>query len=641
VHRKKHHCFTYSQLLDMCGITGFVGKGTEADLLRMTTSLRYRGPDFQGGQVVENVGFGHARLSIIDLSEGANQPFFNPDKSIGMVFNGEIYNYLANKEYLHKLNKYTFSTTSDTEVLLYLYQEFGLGMFEKLNGMFAFGLYDFQKKQMLLARDRMGKKPLYYGVFGNTLVYASEPKAILQHPLVSKELNLDALNAYLTFDYVPTPLSIFKNIHKLEPGHYLIFKDGAIQEKKAFWNITFKHQDIGFEDAKTQLDALLNDATACRLVADVPLGIFLSGGLDSSTVAYYAQKNSSTPIKTYSIGFEEKSYDETDYAKAVAEKLGTDHHLQILTGQDSVKLVPEILPKLDEPFADPSVIPTYLLSKFTRQEVTVALGGDGSDELMAGYPTFTSEYFRPYYAAMPQFIKALTTKLAGVLPVNDGNISLDFKVKQFLKGFEANPRYTHTLWMGSFTPNNKQQLFSAQALSQITNGHGLQAVDAAIAEVPNANAFDQLLNTYYRTYLIDDILVKVDRASMYASLEVRAPFLDYRVVDFLNSLPKAYKQQGYKTGKHILKELMRDKLPNDIIDRPKKGFGIPLSSWLRQDLKPFCNELLSESALQAHGLFNSDYVQQLKNEHFAVKQNHRKLLWNLMVFQSWYQNYLR
>jgi len=625
----------------MCGIAGFVGKGSEADLLRMTSALRHRGPDFQGGQLIENVGLGHARLSILDLSESANQPFFNPDRSLGMVFNGEIYNYLTSKKYLHKTNKYTFSTTSDTEVLLYLYQEFGVKMFEHLNGMFAFALYDFQKKQMLVARDRMGKKPLYYGVFGETLIYASEPKAILQHPLVSKELNLDALNAYLTFDYVPTPLSIFKHIHKLEPGHYLIFKDGKIQEKKPFWNITFKHQDISFEDAKSQFETLLDDATNIRLISDVPLGIFLSGGLDSSTVAYYAQKNSSVPIQTYSIGFEEKSYDETDYAQKVAQKLGTDHHLQILTAQDSINLLPEILPKLDEPFADPSVIPTYLLSKFTRKQVTVALGGDGSDELMGGYPTFISEVVRPYYAAMPQFVKYMLEKFANALPVSDANVSFDFKVKQFLKGFEQEARYAHTLWMGSFTPNNKKTLFSPAALTQITNGHGLQAVDAAMAEVPNAAAFDQLLNTYYRTYLIDDILVKVDRASMYASLEVRAPFLDYRVVDFLNSLPKSYKQSGLKTGKHILKELMRDKLPNDIIDRPKKGFGIPLSGWLRNELKPLCNELLSESALKKHGLFNHDYVQQLKNEHFEVKQNHRKLLWNLMVFQSWHDNYMK
>lgn len=624
----------------MCGIAGFVGKGTESDLLRMTASLRHRGPDFQGGQLVENVGLGHARLSILDLSESANQPFFNPSKNLGMVFNGEIYNYLANKDYLHKLNKYTFSTTSDTEVLMYLYQELGLGMFEHLNGMFAFGIYDFQKKEMLIARDRMGKKPLYYGVFGQTLVYASEPKAILQHPLVSKELDLDALNAYLTFDYVPTPHSIFKNIYKLEPGHYLIFKDGAIQEKKPFWNITFKPQALSFEDAKAQFDTLLNDATASRLISDVPLGVFLSGGLDSSTVAYYAQKNSNVPIQTYSIGFEEKSYDETDYAQKVAQKLGTNHHLQILTAQDSINLLPEILPKLDEPFADPSVIPTYLLSKFTRKEVTVALGGDGSDELLAGYPTFISEAVRPYYAATPSFIKTIVSQLARALPVSDANISFDFKVKQFLKGFEEEAKYTHTLWMGSFTPNDKKSLFAPKILAQIRNGHGLQAVDAAIAEVATASNFNQLLNTYYRTYLIDDILVKVDRASMYSSLEVRAPFLDYRVVDFLNSLPKSYKQNGLKPGKHILRELMRDKIPNDIIDRPKKGFGIPLSSWLRHDLKPLCNELLSESALNQHGLFDNKYVQQLKNEHFDVKQNNRKLLWNLMVFQSWYQHYM-
>ncbi|MGF7218593.1 asparagine synthase (glutamine-hydrolyzing) [Spirosoma lacussanchae] len=628
----------------MCGIAGFSGRGTEDDLLRMIRQLKHRGPDFQGGwwqpgRFDAAVGLGHARLSIIDLSSGANQPFFNADQTIGIVFNGEIYNYLSLKEELQQSGKYTFRTTSDTEVLLYLYEEYGEDLFGKINGMFAFAIYDFRTGKTLLARDRMGKKPLHYSIKGDTLIYGSEPKSLLQHPLVSKTISPDALNAYLTFEYVPTPYSIYQDIQKLEPGHYLLFEKGQVTARKPFWTVQFNHQPITFETALNRFDELLNDATASRLVADVPLGVFLSGGLDSSTIAYYAQKNSDRPIQTFSIGFKEKSYDEADYARAVAKHLGTDHHEKVLTARDSLDLLPGIATELDEPFADASIIPTYLLSQFTREQVTVALGGDGSDELLAGYPTFTSDYVRGVYGRMPKLMHSLANRVAELIPVSDNNISLDFKAKQFLKGFQEKPAYTHTLWLGSFSPAQKRSLLSADVLARLTDRTGLGLIDKHLANLPaSTSAFDQTSYIYYMTYLLDDILVKVDRASMYNSLEVRAPFLDYRIVDFANSLPESFKRKGL-SGKYILKALMRNKIPNEIIDRPKKGFGIPLSQWLRNELKPLCNELLSDASLQQHGLFDPAYVRQLQQEHYAGKQNHRKLLWTLMVFQQWYQHY--
>jgi len=610
----------------------------------MIRQLKHRGPDFQGGwwqpgRFDAAVGLGHARLSILDLSSGANQPFFNADQTIGIVFNGEIYNFLSLKEELQQSGKYTFRTTSDTEVLLYLYEEYGEDLFGKINGMFAFAIYDFRTGKTLLARDRMGKKPLHYSIKGDTLIYGSEPKSLLQHPLVSKTISPDALNAYLTFEYVPTPYSIYQDIQKLEPGHYLLFEKGQVTARKPFWTVQFNHQPITFETALNRFDELLNDATASRLVADVPLGVFLSGGLDSSTIAYYAQKNSDRPIQTFSIGFKEKSYDEADYARAVAKHLGTDHHEKVLTARDSLDLLPGIATELDEPFADASIIPTYLLSQFTREQVTVALGGDGSDELLAGYPTFTSDYVRGVYGRMPKLMHSLANRVAELIPVSDNNISLDFKAKQFLKGFQEKPAYTHTLWLGSFSPAQKRSLLSAEVLAQLTDRTGLGLIDKHLANLPaSTSAFDQTSYIYYMTYLLDDILVKVDRASMYNSLEVRAPFLDYRIVDFANSLPESFKRKGL-SGKYILKALMRNKIPNEIIDRPKKGFGIPLSQWLRNELKPLCNELLSDASLQQHGLFDPAYVRQLQQEHYAGKQNHRKLLWTLMVFQQWYQHY--
>lgn len=620
----------------MCGIAGFVGNGNEEDLKRMIYSIRYRGPDYQGTSLIDNVGFAHARLSIIDLSPEAAQPFFSADRSITITFNGEIYNYLELKEELLRTGKYKFRTSSDTEVLPYLYQEYGEKMFDKLNGMYALGIYDFNKKQLLLAKDRMGKKPLYYSIVNGTIVFASELKAVLQHPDTKKELNIDAINEYLTFDYIPTPNTIFKNIYKLEASHYLIFKDGKIAAKKPYWKATFQQSDISFSAAIHKLDQLLNDATDRRLMSDVPLGVFLSGGLDSSTVAYYAQKNSSSTIKTFSVGFSEKSYDESNYAKIVAKQIGTEHYEETLSADQSLKLIPEIISKLDEPFADPSIIPTYFLSKFTRKYVTVALGGDGSDELLAGYPTFISNKFLGITSLLPSSVIKAFSGITNLLPPSDKNISLDFKLAQFFKGFELENRYIHTLWLGSFTPSLKRKLFQANIV--VGNKDGLGCIDRYLKDVPNASTFNKLLYTYYRTYLLEDILVKIDRASMYTSLEVRAPFLDRNVIDFLDTLPPHYKIKGFR-GKYILKELMKDKLPHEIVYRPKKGFGIPVSLWLRNELKTTMDHYLSKERIEHRGLFNYEYIERLKKEHLSLKHNHRKLLWNLLILEMWFENY--
>ncbi|MES2838458.1 MAG: asparagine synthase (glutamine-hydrolyzing) [Bacteroidota bacterium] len=622
----------------MCGIAGFLGNGTEDNLWQMIKAINYRGPDYQGVSLTENLGFAHARLSIIDTDSRSHQPFFNPEKTLAIVFNGEIYNFLEIKNELLKTNKYTFRTSSDTEVLLYAYAEYGIECLQKIHGMFAFSIYDLVKKELFLAKDRIGKKPLYYTLQNNTFIFASEPKAILQHPSVKRDLNLEALNQYLTFDYVPTPNCIFEGIHKLEASHYLIVKNGAIQEKKSYWHTSFQPNNISYSDALNKFDMLLNEAVKTRMISDVPLGLFLSGGLDSSAVAYYAQKNSTQKVKTFSIGFNEKSYDESSYARLVAKQLGTEHHEQILSAKQSLDLLSVIVEKQDEPFADPSIIPTYFLSQFTKQHVTVALGGDGSDELMAGYPTFISDRVAPILHALPSFAISLFNKTSNFLPVSDKNISLDFKVKQFLKGFESKSNYTHSLWLGSFTPKSKLNLFTSDVKNKLHTS-GLECIDKYRYEVSNENEFNKLLYTYFRTYLQDDILYKVDRASMYASLEVRAPFLDTNVINFLNSLPKNYKIKR-NNGKRILKDLMRNKLPNEIIDRPKKGFGIPVSLWLRNELKNSVAELLSEKNIKQQGLFEWNYVDKLIKEHNSSKQNHRKLLWNLLIFSYWSKTYL-
>ena len=622
----------------MCGIAGFWGKGNESVMQAMTEALHHRGPDFTGTFFDPKMalGLGHARLSILDLSAGAHQPFFSEDRRFVIIFNGEIYNFKSIRQDLMDRGYGPFQTQGDTEVLLKAYQVDGLACLSKLNGMFAFAIFDYERNELLLARDRMGKKPLYIAQASGTLLFASELKAILQHPEFKSELNLNALNHYLTLDYVPTPISIFEGVEKLEGGHYLQIDFKGNIKRGSFWEPNFIPLEISFEEAKEELDRLLAEATALRLVADVPVGIFLSGGLDSSAVAYYAQKQATKPIQTFSIGFNEKSYDERAYAQQVAKQLGTEHHERILTAQESIDLIPTVFSSLDEPFADPSILPTYLLSQFTRSKVTVALGGDGSDELLAGYPTFISEKLAPLLAWMPaQMVQGLQ-KMVNFLPASDQNISLDFKLRQFLKGFESSKRFRHSQWLGSFSISEKKNLWSKDLVFKIPHRNTLSVID----DYAKRGSEQELIYMYLKTYLQDDILVKVDRASMMNSLEVRAPFMDVHVVEFLNRLPYDFKLKGFR-GKHLLKETMRGKLPPDIIDRPKKGFGIPVSLWLKNELKDLCNDLLSKEDIESQGLFDYNYVEQLKQNHFKGRQNNRKELWNLMVFQLWRRNFLK
>ena len=617
----------------MCGIAGFMGEGDRRVLENMIYSIRYRGPDSQSCYIDEEIALAHARLSILDLRPEGNCPMFTPDKRLSITFNGEIYNYLDLKNKLER--KYSFRTTTDTEVLLYLYKEYGVGMLDKLNGMFAFAIYDYDKKELFLAKDRMGKKPLYYTETENCFVFASEVKSMLLHPSVKKELNVEAVNQYLTFDYVPTPNSIIKNIFKLEAAHYLVVKNNKIVKKASFWENDFvQNNEISFHDAVLKLDELLNESTASRLMSDVPLGVFLSGGLDSSTIVYYAQKNSLQKIKSFSIGFEDKSYDEASYANQVARHLGTDHFNKVLTPKHTLELIDEIYNQMDEPFADASLIPTYFLSKFARLHVKVALGGDGSDELQAGYSTFISDKFKEPLATMPSaFSKGLLNIANVLLPVDDRNISFDFKVKQYLRGFLSDRNHIHQLWLGSFLPEEKMLLFNIEVIDKLQDVSGLDIIDKHFSKTKSSwSEFEKITYYYYQTYLLDDILVKVDRASMFNSLEVRAPFLDKNVVEFMNSLPKKFKIDGFKS-KAILKKLMEDKLPDNIVYRSKKGFGIPLSDWIRKDLR----EEIESVLLKEDQYFNIKYIQLLLNEHHTKKFNHRKLIWNLFILKKYLQ----
>lgn len=623
----------------MCGIAGFIGKGSLNNLESMRAAIEHRGPDDKGIYYKDGVGLAHARLSILDVSQRGKQPMWNGDKTIAIVFNGEIYNFRELRKNLSLRNSRPFKTGTDTEVIIGLYEEYSEECFEKLNGMFAIVLYDFRLNKLLLARDRFGKKPLYWGIFDGTLIFGSELKALLKHPSLKREINLESLNKYLAYEYVPTPNSIFKNVYKLEPASYVSFCGGEIK-KKTFWNTTFNLKNISLAEGLKTLDHELEKSVKRRLISDVPLGVFLSGGLDSSVVAYYAQKNSKDKIKTFSIGFEEKSYDESNYAKQVSDFLGTDHHSKILSAQNLLEIIPNIGEVIDEPFADASIIPTLFLSKFAKEYVSVALGGDGSDELFAGYPTFQAEKLATLYSRIPSFIRNnVIGEIVSYLPVNYLYLSFRFKAKKFISGFDVDKKYRHQKWLGSFTKTDREKLFKKETWDELKKVNEYEEIDNYLEEMAGASWQNKLIYLYLRTYLMDEVLVKVDRASMFYALEVRAPFLDFILVDFVNSLPYKYKNRRFTT-KYILKKLMEGKLPKNIIYRTKKGFGIPLAGWLKNELKDFCNEILNEKTIKEGNLFNFEYIRTLKEEHFSGKEDNAKLLWTLLVFQLWYKRWM-
>lgn len=626
----------------MCGITGFSGKGDQVVLTSMNNSLTHRGPDDSGLKLFEGLagagvlGIAQRRLSIIDLSPAGHQPLSNEHEDVWIVFNGEIYNYEKLKDELTE--KHIFKGRSDTEVIVHLYEEIGEEVFSKLEGMFAIALYDKKKERLFLARDRMGKKPLYWSMQNGTLFFGSELKALMAHSNFTREIDLSSLNKYFQYENIPTPHTIFKNTWKLEPGTYLTW-DGKEAKKTQFWKPTFLPKGTSFEEAKRELDITLQSAVSNRLMSDVPLGIFLSGGIDSSAIAYYATKASTQKVKTFSIGFEEESFDESKYARQVAEHLGTEHHEEILSVSECIGLIEEVGEHLDEPMADASIIPTYLLSRFTHESVTVALGGDGGDELFCGYDTFLAHRFVRLYEFVPPFIRKAVRSVVHHLPTSYANMSLDFKLKKFTSGFEGNPKYRDARWMAPFSEEERRKLFSSETWDAVKNENVFEDIDRYLLEADSQDEFDMLGYLYQRMYMMDQVLVKVDRASMMHALEVRAPFLDTQVVDLANHMPRKYKLRGLER-KYILKKLMEGKLPKEIIYRKKKGFGMPIGEWMRGDMRPMLEEYLGKESLEEVGLFNVDYVEKLVSEHIEGKKDNKKQLWTLLVFVLWWRRWV-
>lgn len=627
----------------MCGIAGWINlqnknsPNSEAVLHSMCDRMIHRGPDSEGLWFDKTVALGMRRLSIIDLHTG-EQPVYSEDKSVVAVMNGELYNFREVRSDLEKRG-HKFETKTDTEILPHLYEEYGEAMLEHINGMFAFALWDKRRKKLLIARDKLGEKPLYYGVFDGKLIFASEPKVLLAHPGVKPEINLDALRQYLSFDYVPAPASIYKNISKLPAAHLLIVENNEIKTRR-YWNLSWqKRGETSIETAAKNLRELLADAVKMRLVSDVPLGILLSGGVDSSTVAAFAAQFSSEKAKTFSIGFEEDSFDESKFARQVANHLQTEHYEEKLSVEKAADLISQIGTWLDEPLSDGSLIPTLLLARFVKKHVTVALGGDGGDEIFAGYPMYFAHKVAGFYNSIPNFLRGnFIEPIVRNLPVSNKNLSFDYKAKRFVAAAKFDAVTRHHSWFGSFSIAEQNNLLSAEVL-QNSSGDIYAGATNLLQICDARNEIERMQFLDINFYLAEDILTKVDRASMAVSLETRAPFLDPRIAEFAAGLPFEYKLKG-KNGKYILKKAMENLLPKNILYRPKKGFGVPIAEWLKGRLNPLMHDLLAPERLQTQGLFSSAYVQKLIRDHETGTVSNHKQLWTLLVFQLWYDNFL-
>ena len=619
----------------MCGICGVAGGdpalGREL-VQRMCAAMVHRGPDDEGSIQLDGVSLGMRRLSIIDLA-GGHQPMHNEDSTVWVVQNGEIFNHLALRTELVAAG-HVFATQSDTEVLVHGYEQWSEELVQRLNGQFAFALLDRRNARLLLARDRTGIKPLHYAVEGDRLVFASELKALLRDPSLRKGIDPVALDEYLAYEFVPSPRSIVRGISKLRPGHTLTW---SLAERrpviKRYWAPVLNDDGDqsrvrSLEDEGAELLSVLRESVRKELISDVPLGVFLSGGIDSSAVAAMMTQLGGD-VKSFSVGFAERSFDEASHARTVARHLGTDHHELTLEPRMLLDLVARLPQLLDEPMGDASIIPTYLLSAFTRQHVKVALGGDGGDELFAGYPTLQAHRLADYYLRAPARLRhGVVEPVVRRLPVSRSNLSFDFRAKRFVSGAAYPVAERHQRWMGSFAPEERVAVLAADVRREVAEPDDYGTLDP----------LNQVLMLDMRLYLENDILVKLDRASMMASLEGRVPLLNNDFVAYATALPLDLKLRGL-TSKFLLKRALRGLLPDSILSRRKKGFGIPVAEWFRGPVKEQMLAALAPERIRQEGFFDPAVVGGLVGDHLAGRRDNRKQLWTLFAFQTWYEGY--
>jgi asparagine synthase (glutamine-hydrolysing) len=625
----------------MCGIVGIVRSDTkpvdEMLLSRMSDAIRHRGPDDDGFYVKGGVGLGMRRLSIIDIS-GGQQPIHNQDRTAWIVFNGEIYNYLELRGKLEKLG-HSFYTNSDTEAIIHAYDQYGVDCPNHLRGMFAFAIWDERTQELFLARDRVGKKPLLYAQLSDQFLFGSEFSSLLLHPGLSRDIDLQALDYYLSFMCVPAPLSAYRAIRKLEPGHTLRWHKGETKIER-YWQPDFSHKlKISEEDAGEEALKVLRDAVRVRLMSEVPLGAFLSGGIDSSAVVALMSEVSSEPIKTFSIGFEEQDFSELHHARRIAEYVGADHH-EFIVRPNALEVLPLLVEHYGEPFADSSAIPTYYVARETRKHVTVALNGDGGDESFAGYERYAAMQLAQKYHRLPALLrKSVLAQAVNLIPTSETKRSRVRDAKRFLQSASLPKVERYLRWVSVFDGDEKRDLYSPSFMRQLAGTQARDLLDPWFARANGAGIVDAALQTDIMTYLPNDLLVKVDIATMAVSLEARSPFLDHHVIEFAASLPENLKLRGLTT-KYLLKQMLKRLLPAENLNRRKMGFGVPIGHWFRGVMQPFLREtLLSERALQ-RGFFNPDAVKRLIDLHTRSERDYAHQLWTLLMLELWLQRFI-
>ena len=624
----------------MCGITGFIttdkntpSKAREILLNKMCRVITHRGPDEQGMVVKERAALGMRRLSIIDL-KGGQQPIYSEDGNLAIVFNGEIYNFLELKSELESLG-HRFKTNSDTETIVHAYEEFGADCLAKLRGMFVFAIWNFREEILFIARDRVGKKPLFYSLTerGN-FVFGSELKTLLTHGEIEREIDFAALDAYLTFGYVPEGFCIFKAVRKLQPAHYLVFKNGEVRTQK-YWDFNYtKPTGVKTEDEYVErLRELIKEAVNVRLISEVPLGAFLSGGVDSSTIVGNMAQLLARPVKTFSIGFNEDTFNELKFARIAAEHFGTEHHEFVVT-PDLVELVDELVWHFDEPFADSSALPTFVVSKMARDFVTVVLTGDGGDELFAGYTRYVIDRKRSSLANLPRVLRKGMQTISANLPHGA-------RGKNYLYNVSLDPIDRYIDSVSQFNEPHKKSLYSKDFQAKLNGGFGAggRHFKQFAESVATEDVTDNLLYLDSKTYLPGDILTKVDRMSMANSLEARAPLLDHKLIEFVVNIPLELKMKGLET-KYILKRAMEGIVPREILYREKQGFGVPIGEWINAQLRARIRSDLNDRQTFERGYFEKSYIQTLLDEHSKQRRDHSSALWSLWMLELWHRKFV-
>ena len=626
----------------MCGIVGIVNSGdrkaSREVLERMNRAILHRGPDDDGFYTNKNVGLAMRRLAIIDLAHG-KQPIHNHDKTKWIVFNGEIYNYQELRADLEKRG-HRFYTNSDTEAIVHLYDERGVDCLEYLRGMFAFAIWDERANELFIARDRVGKKPLLYSLQPNgDLIFGSEFNAVLQHPDISREVDNEAIDAYLSYLCVPAPLTAFKSIRKLEPGHWMRWKAGKVKTER-YWLPDFSRKiKITEAEAIDETTRILRESTKLRMISEVPLGAFLSGGVDSSTVVALMAQESSGPVKTFSIGFEEQEFSELKYAKRVAEHVGAEYN-EFIVRPNALEILPTLVEHYGEPYADSSAIPTYYVAKETRKHVTVALNGDGGDESFAGYERYAAMKAAETYRRLPGFLRSsLLEKPIEYLPTSELRRSRLRDAKRFLRAARLPTKERYFRWMSTFDPDAKHELYTAGFSSSIRSANPSEFVDRWFARSNGSGNLDSNLFADQMTYLPNDLLVKVDIATMANSLEARSPFLDHKLIEFAASIPESVKMRRFET-KSLLKKVAARLVPADVVYRRKMGFGVPVGNWFRGEMRPFVRDvLLAERAIN-RGIAKPEVIRRYVDDHTNGKRDYAFQIWTLLMLELWFQRFI-